>query len=299
MRITRPIGPNEVHTSHCEQAFVNGVSVSPDALGQRLAEVAWDTLTVSLVNEGVSADFSLRVEVALETDIAGVERCFFDVARRGRLDMRAVEDFIAAARAHPTAIAYCDGVCEYFYGVLVKERPEESSLPYEAYRGKFNRAADVLKDFDRPLAHTVGALIAFHFNTFSECTGVPNPSRVGAACARFGRWINGGTDGVDRGISDPLDDRLERLLTDFETERLLGWSVADLGALQQEAPVMEALVRQDIPEFDRTKLHVLLAELYAHAGDPPAARPHARELRNSPTLGAWSERLLDRLSGLE
>lgn len=299
IRITNPIGADDVLSGQCERAWLNDSAVSLAHLGGQLASITNDTVHVRLENDGVSADFTLKFQVASETDIDGVDRCFFNVARMMRLDMRAIEDFIAAARVYPSAIPYLDGVCSYFFGVLAKEKSAESSLPYDAYREKFNQAADALKDFHRPLARTISALIAFHFNHFPEARELAASSRVGAASKRFVCWLDGDTLEAERLTGAQSDDSLERLLTDLEAERLLSWTVASNQPMFPSLQEMESLLKQDIPEFDRTKLRILMSEFYAQNGNISEARRHARELRNSPTLGVWAERFLTRLNEKE
>lgn len=296
VRITKPLEKGDIQVGRCGYAWLNGVPLRPSDLDEKLGAERNNTVTVKLANEGVSAEFSLRFEIASEEDLAGVDCCFFDVARRGRLDMRAVEDFIIAARAFPTAIGYLDGICEYFYGVMAKERSADASLPYKAYREKFTRAEDSLKDFDRLLARVIGALITFHFNRFSESIDLAGKSRVGIASGRFDRWLARNTAGAKKLLAGTFDTRIEKLLTDYESERLIAWCVADPKALISHVMDIESLIRQDIPEFDRTKLRVLLAELYMDLGNRAKARNHARDLRNNPTFGPWAESVLERIN---
>jgi hypothetical protein len=295
MRITGSLDPANVMTSRCDRSWINGALVAPEDLGRQLAQIRNDSVTIRLANDNVSAEFTLRFEIAAVTDLEGVDRCFLDVARRGRLDRRAVEDFITMSRGYPTAMGYCDGICEYFYGVLIKERSPESSLPYARYREKFNRAVDALQDIERPLARVICALIAFHFNHFSRCLDVGEVNRVDVASGRFERWIAGDLLAAGQLPSRPRSDALERLLTDFEAERLLQWSVASPEALLSQIDDMESMARTDLAEFDRTKLRILLAELYASQGRVSEAKRHLRELRNNQALGDWAERLLVRV----
>ncbi len=60
-----------------------------------------------------------------------------------------IDGFIEDCRPFSTADLYYDGICHYLYGVLAKERSPDSSLPYEEYRDRFNRAADALRDYDK------------------------------------------------------------------------------------------------------------------------------------------------------
>lgn len=299
MRITHQIAPQDVVVGHCDRAWLNDKPISLKGIGRKLAAITNDTVCIRLENDGVSAEFTLRIEVATDTDIEGIDDCFLRVARSRRLDMRAIEEFIAGARAYPSAIGYADGISNYFYGVLAKEESLESSLAYDAYREKFNQAADVLKEFDRPLSRTIGALIAYHFNHFSESAALAKTCRVGVASQRFSCWLDGSKPGVGKLTPARFDLSLEPLLTDFDTERLLAWSVATTDSLLPWLDDMESMIRKDIPEFDRTKLRILLSELYVQTGNLVKAKGHASELRNSATLGDWSERILDPQSGTE
>jgi hypothetical protein len=293
-RITRTLQADEVRASHFDHAHINGTRVIPSKLGKKLSQTTNERVTVELANEGVTARFDISFEIASDIDLAGVDSCFLAVARLRRLDLRAIEDFISAARAFPSGMGYCDGICEYLYGVLAKERAQDSSLAYEAYREKFNRAADLLRDFQRPIAQAIGALVAFHFNHFSESPAMVGKLRVGIAATRFERWLEGDVRGARAALSREYDDSLEKLLTDLETERIISWSIARLKIILPQLQDIESILQQDIPEFDRAKLRILLAEIYSVQGDALKAKRHARELLNNPTLGHWAEQLIER-----
>ena len=294
LRIIKPLKTEDIHIGHCKDMWLNGMPVSLDGLVDKLVSTMNDTVMVKLANEGVHAEFQLCFEIAREVDLAGVDRCFFETARRGRLDKRSVEDFIESAQTYSSAIRYLDGICEYFYGVLIKEDPSKSSLPYEEYRNKFNRAEDALKDFDQSLARTIVALISFHFNRFYESVNSARGSRVSIASGRFERWIAKDVVGANSLLSQKFDAGVEKLFTDYEAERLISWCVSDKKVLISHMKNIESLIHKDITEFDRTKLHVLLAECFVELGDRENAICHARDLRNNPTFGQWAESVIER-----
>lgn len=290
LRVTRAIQPSEVDSLHASQARINGRAVPTGELGVALAKMKSTVAQVRLEGS-VHADFRLEFEIASGADIAGIEKSFAAAARRGRLDRRSIEDFIASARAYPSALAYCDGICEYLYGVLAKERSPESSLPFGEYRDKFNRAAEVLRDVHRPVAGVIQGLVAFHFNHFASAARSSPSSRVARASMQFMHWIRGERAPAEASRARP-NRPLDGLLTDLETERLLRWVLmppADSSSCIEE---IEAAVNADIPEFDRAKLRVLLGERYKAASRRPDAERHARELRNNPTFGPWAETIL-------
>jgi hypothetical protein len=290
LRVTRPLRPADIEVEHASAACLNGKAVSLDELGRQLAQLSTKVAVVRLIGD-IEVDFRIDIEIALDGDIAGVEQCFENAAHRGRLDRRAVEDVIAAARAFPTAIAYCDGICEYLYGVLAKERSPDSALPFEKYREKYNRAAEVLRDVDRPLAQLIQGLVAFHFNHFRFAVSCSPSTRIAAASQLYIGWLFK-VSGVDA-YAVGVDSRaVDRVLTDHDTEQVLRWVLSPSGYALSHAVDIEAAIDRDIPEFDRVKLRVLLAEVYGKAGRIADAQRHARELRNNPSLGPWAESVL-------
>jgi hypothetical protein len=293
LRVSRPLAPNAIQVFEAASATINGVAVAPKNLPARLAKIDFGTTEVVLRRQDVEARFVLNFEIALPEHLAGVEQCFQTAAHRGRLDRRAIEDFIQASRPFDTAIAYIDGISEYFYGVLAKERHPDCALPYAMYRDKFNRAAEALRDVDRTLAYTIRALVAFHFNHFELARRQSPGTRIGLASSLFAATLNGTTDS-SQSISP---QRFDGSLTDRDTETILRWTVKPESDPIAQLDDMERVLAGDLAEFDRAKLHVLLADAYLAAGRHSAARPHAQEMRNSPGFEAWADRVLQPLTG--
>ena len=280
----------------CSNAKLNGKEVSISSLSHKLSEITNDTVVVTLCNDSITSDFRISFEVASEEDLAGIDTCFIDVARRGMLDMRSIENFIDSTKPYSSAIQYCDGICEYFYGVLIKEHARGSTLPYDAYRDKFSRAADKLKKFSQPLSMSICALIAFHFNHFTDAMSFGGSTRTGIAAGRFTQWLAGNPNAAFNLRDKSCADGLEKMLTDYETEHVLRWSIEPPGIILNQAEELESLIHREIPEYDRTKFRVLLAETYAADGLLTDAHRHLRELINNPNLGPWAENLLKRIT---
>jgi hypothetical protein len=177
--------------------------------------------------------------------------------------------------------------------VLAKEHSPESSLPFHEYREKFNRAADLLRDFDRPLARLIHGLVAFHFNHFRVAASCFPSTRIAAASRRLNGWILGSSD-TDTGADTfgPTTPSADRLLTDLDTEHILRWVLLPSEKTLSQAPEIEDYIDRDIPELDRVKLRVLLAETYRRVGRLADAQRHARELSNNPSLEAWADSFL-------
>jgi hypothetical protein len=290
-RVSKRLLPADIKSDRCARATINGKPVPIIELGSILSKINRDTVTIELEGDRVSAVFKICFEIAEENDLAAVEKNFYEVARGRRLDRRAIEHFIHSSKPYGTAIGYCDGICDYFYGVLAKERSLESALPYQAYREKFNRAADRLKDFDRPLANILGALIAFHFNHFNEARTLAATSRVGIAASRFCNWLSQSIDEVEYQI-DIKHSNFENLVTDIDTERFIRWSVLESKELLLHKDEIVFWLKKEISDFDKAKGCILLSELALELGDSALATHYAREFRNSPTMGAWAEHII-------
>lgn len=291
-KITSRLLPSDISTERCTRALINGIALPISELGDKLSQINSDTITVQLEGDHVSAMFKLRFEIANEEDLVAVDRNFFEIARGLRLDMRAIEQFIHASKRYSTAIGYCDGICEYFYGVLAKERSPDSTIPYEAYQGKFNRAADELKAFDRPLARILGALIAFHFNHFVEARNLAGSSRVGVAANRFAKWLTAEIT-QDLTMDENMDSSLEKLVTDIDSERLIRWSISANNELSLYKEEIASMLHKEISDFDKAKAQILLGQLSLYQGDTEGALRYAKEFRNSPTMGIWAEHVIE------
>lgn len=302
-KINQSLNAKDVSVNNCNKAWINGTRVSIKKLKEKISEIYNDTITIRLANKDVYADFNLQFNIASIADLEGVENCFFAVAKRGRLDRREIENFIETARLYPTAINYCDGVCEYFYGILIKERSLESSLPYEKYREKLNKSNDSLKDFERPLALAICSLIRFNFNHFWSYDFQKNEktifNRVDLVSWRFSYWISGNNLAAEKVLSLQYNDNFEKNFTDFETEKILQWGIIPLEKLVKHIDDIESMMRLSSAEYDRTKLRILLSEIHAFVGNFSEARYYARELRNNQDFGLWSEKFLTRLSQKE
>lgn len=293
LTITRAINPRDVDTGACSTAIVNGIKMSAKELAGTLASIEQDTVRIILEGDGTTASFEVRIEIASDEDMAGVEHVFFGMVRDGRLDMRAIMQFIQEANQFKSAAGYCDGICEYFYGVLAKERSPESSLRYDVYREKFTRALDKLRTFDRPIANRVAGLIEFHFNHFSEAVSFSPDSRVGYAAAAFCGWLAGVSQRKWKQGPIVKEVRIESLLTDWDTERLVRWVVEEPSTLEGDVAQMEKMLLGNIAEFDRTKLHILLAQIGLSLKNQRQVLSHARELRNSPSVAHWADAAIE------
>lgn len=294
--VTRAFSVSDFDTGACSTANVNGKTIHVDQLGEVLAPIQQDTVRIVLEGDGVKASFEIRIDIASDKDILGVEEVFLELVLRRRLDVRAIEQFIDSASKYKTAAGYCDGICDYLYGVLIKERSSSTTLPYEEYRDKFTRALDKLGTYDRPLSNRICGLIEFNYNHFQEAAFLSPDSRVGHAATVFSRWLV--ESSPSKGQKDNLkgDERLELMLTDLDTEKLVSWSVKEPSELVDDGVQIEKMLLTEPAEYDQLKLHILLVQIGVHSKNREMVARHASNLRHNPTVGEWARRVMKTIS---
>ena len=163
-----PLQPADVVIEDAVRCLLNGSPVPLASLGERLAGMNKEFIELQLENAGATTRCVLDFRIADETHLAGVEAAFLRVARDHVLSIDALSRFIHDCREFPSAMPYCDGICHYLYGVMAKERAPDSGLQQAQYVERYLRASDELSGFDRPLARSIRALVAFHFNHFDD-----------------------------------------------------------------------------------------------------------------------------------
>ena len=290
VRVTRALSPEEIRTENSNRAELNGEIFPVAELAQKLAKVSSDVCRVLLSGAGESAEFTLNIRIASDEHLAGVEEQFARMVRGGHLDIRAIEEFIAAARPYYTAIGYCDGICTYLYGVLAKENSADSSLKYEDYPGRFSKAGDDLAAYDRPLARVIRSLVEFHFNHFREASILADETRVGRAAGRFAALLRAEKGEIEKETDmNAAFSSLEPLVTDWDTEQIVRWAIKPVDDLLRDVPDIESFLGRDLAEYDSVKLQLLLAEYYASIGDSFRVLELARPLRNLSALEVWAE----------
>ena len=297
LRITRPLAPSDVRVEGCDRAVLNGLEVPVSDLAHKLAGVSSDVYRIVLSRDSVAAKFEIDVRVASDEDLVGVEEQFRRTALGRQLNTRAVEQFVTDAAEFPSAIGYCDGICAYLYGVLARERATDSSLPHEAYVGKFTKAAEELAAYNRPLARIIGSLIEFHFNHFRDAARLSPDSRVGIVAARYAAWIACKRQSLILvSAANEALSNIEKLVTDWRSEAILRWGCRPLLELAKDVGNVEAFLGRDLAEFDKIKLRVLLGEFHAASGHAGHALKYAKELRNVLGFDEWAESLIQTLS---
>jgi hypothetical protein len=298
LKIQSPLSPAEVVIEDCSRCWVDERLIDVDSLRLLLADATTAFHVIRLSNDGAQTKATLDFQVAREHDLAGVERALARLASRRTLNLDAVGHFISECREYETGISYCDGISHYLFGVMAKEQLPGSGLARESYPSRYAQAVDQLTDIDRPMARSVRALVAFHFNHFLDAESLAPPGALRSTAEAFADlldgkpWHNG--DGFEVGAEAAVED----LFTDQVTLEILEDSSKGLASLTLMKDSLLSSLGRMTSGYDKTKRLLLTAEVLSYQDKPEAredARRLLRQLASQGFVRAWSEAVTTRL----
>ncbi|AGW91527.1 hypothetical protein N234_15970 [Ralstonia pickettii DTP0602] len=298
LKVMTPLNPADVVVEDVTRCWVNGQAVVPGSLSTHLALMTQEFVEIKLGNEGAASHCVLDFRIADEAHLVGVESSFLRMVRDHVLSIDAVARFIQDCRGFASAMPYCDGICQYLYGVMAKERAPDSGLRSEQYTEKFLQATDTLSGFDRPLARSVRALVAFHFNQFDDAELLAPEGALRYASGAFAGLLRGLPWHFEKAFVLATAGAVEHLLTDQDTLQVLADASHGLVELKALADELQAHLRRAPSGYDRLKRALLAAEALAARDDAAShaqARKLAREWLGPADTSAWAQALLERL----
>lgn len=296
--ILSSLRPDDIDVMDATGCAVNGRPMKLISLGACLAEMSREYVEVELTNGGAVTRCLLDFRIAAEDHLAGVERAFLRMANDRALSIDAVSRFIHDCQYFEDAMLYCDGICHYLYGVMAKEKSADSGLRPDQYAERFVRASEELSGFDRPLARSIRALVAFHFNQFDEAERWAPEGALRHAAGAFSGLLQGLPWHYGAAFSPSLGSAVEDLLTDQDTLQVLSDSSCGLVELKDHSNELHERLRRAPAGYDRLKRVLLATEALAEMDDDAShvlARRLAREMAGQLETRAWAEAILERL----
>jgi hypothetical protein len=291
--------PGDVVMEDTTRCLLNGQTVAMAELGSRLARMSREFVELELTNTGTVTSCKLDFRIADEGHLVRVEEAFLRMARDRVLTIDSLSRFIQDCRTFEDAMPYCDGICHYLYGVMAKEKSADSGLRQGQYVERFVRASDELAGYDRTLARSIRALVAFQFNQFDEASRFSiEGSSLRHAAGAFSDLLKGLPWHYGAAFAPPLVCAVQDLLTDQDTLQVLADASCNLVQLKAHSEILEEHLRRATAGYDRLKRVLLSAEAMAARGDKKSyatARALAREMAGRPDTRVWAEALLERL----
>lgn len=194
------------------------------------------------------------------------------------------------------AAEFANALSNYVIGLAIKQgRDTGTVLPFDRFKDKFMEALGVLRHLDIPLAAGVSEVIRFNLNDFTSWIqtkdsfpglGIASEffNTPGEVLAKPPRPRRDALAGVAK---CPVDDLTERII---EASLMITEQRFNDTALETFLPPL--MKWSPLPEYDRQKLHVLMAAMHSGQGNPGEASPHLRALRSDPNFGGWAEQVL-------
>lgn len=297
VQLMTPLTASDVVVHDATNCRLNGEPLALDSLGLRLMAMRREYVELEISGGGLTTRCVLDFRVADEVQVAGVEAAFSRMAQEKILSLEAISRFNRECRGLTGADLYYDGICQYLYGVMAKERAPDSGLLYEQYIQRYLRASEVLAGFERPLARSIRALVAFHFNQFREAELLASEGLLRRVAGAFVRLLQGLPWHDEKASSSGVGSTVEDLLTDQETLHVLDDLSFSMAHMKDHAEEMLARARRASSGYDRLKCQLLAGEAFASRNDEVAraeARRLARELVGVETTSAWAKALLER-----
>ena len=141
--VTRAIDAAQIRLVSTYRCTVNGKSASAARLATMLANSESGFFDIYLYGEDsqVETRYEVSVEIPSIDDVRWVERDFGKLATSGSLSIHSINEFAQSTGGAVSARRYLDGLVNYLFGVLAKDRRGETALNQDQGRAKLNEAA--------------------------------------------------------------------------------------------------------------------------------------------------------------
>ncbi|GAT01847.1 uncharacterized protein RMCFA_1959 [Mycolicibacterium fortuitum subsp. acetamidolyticum] len=283
--------PEDWRFVNARSVRVNGKRCSERDARVALASTSVGVVSVTLGGDVTDQEFEFSFRIANSKDLAGVDQRLTELIEGRSLTISAIDSFIIRTEKFETARYYRDGLANYFYGVLARERSSESGLvrsstDVDAYKHRFDDAVERLGKFDRPTAEAICGLVAFHYNQFDLALRKTRSPRIARVARRFASLL-GATPDTSTPRLEIDKSSLDYVLSDTEIERIITWCAIPLDGCSSQ--IVDEIERSlsDIPATDALKLRVIAAEHHLAAGEPARGMDHLMHLRHARALEGW------------
>ena len=298
LAIVTPLKATDVAVEDATLCVINGRQVTPSGLSVCLASMTHEFVELELHNEGTKICCRLDFRIADEEHLAGVEAAFLRMARDRTLNLDATARFIQDCSGFTSATPYVNGICRYLTGVMAKERSQDSGLPMDKYIECYLQASDELAGYDRPIAQSVRALVAFHFNHFEDAESLAAEGALRHASGAFAGLLQGLPWHFEAAFSPLPGNAVEHLLTEQDTQQILASASHGLIELKSHTTELWLALKRTPAGHDRLKQLLLTSEAFSALDDAASQKTAislVRELAAHTETRAWAETMLKRL----
>ena len=114
------------------------------------------------------AEYTFDFKIPNKIELEKVDNLFFQVVGNTKLHIDVINKFQSKVKEFKTTKFYTSALSNYLYGVLAKDQCGSTSLPYKAFKEKYNESLELLKKFDTDLSNNIVNIINLNFNNFQN-----------------------------------------------------------------------------------------------------------------------------------
>lgn len=243
----------------------------------------------------------LTFRVAPAEELEKIEELFISSMITLTISVAAAHEFWETTRPHWTHTAsgeYANALSNYLIGIAIKQGDSGAEhLPFDRFKNKLLEALEVIQHLDLSLARGVAGIIRFNLNDFVDWTDEA-PAFPGLRSA--GRFFNSPARSLGRARTAPRSTlgQTAKCPVDDLTERVISATLLILEG-RASSPALRSLLPpllkwSPLSEYDRQKLHALMAAMHLENKDQRRAAAHFRALRSDVNFGPWAEQHLEK-----
>jgi hypothetical protein len=300
------INPDEILIEHGSEikTSVDGhdyYEVSRTRLTQLIAEKEEGRVDIRLKNtracddSHATSDYRINFRIPAKSDLLAIDKIFTETMTILPIAVSSANTFWETCADHRNSTAssdYANALSNYIIGMAIKQGDQMKALSFDRFKDKFLDALEILRNFDTPLAIGITEIIRFNLNDFTNWpTTIATLPDLGAAASFFqspGGALNSPAKQRRAALSQtsqcPVDDLTERTVKATIMILEKRYNSKDLETL-----LPPLLKWSPLGEYDRQKIHVLMAAMYIGKENITQAEPHLRAVRSDPNLKEWVE----------
>jgi hypothetical protein len=169
--IFKKLKEDSIEIQHADSYYLdNNFRLEAD-LKTYLSSRCYGIYNVSLVkhqenNVSKKTEYNFDFKIPDESELEKVDSLFFEVMGGGNLNLDVINKFQNMVIKFKTAEFYIDALSNYLYAILAKDQCGGTSLPYNAFKEKYNQSIEILNKFDTDLACNIVSFINLNINNF-------------------------------------------------------------------------------------------------------------------------------------
>jgi hypothetical protein len=243
----------------------------------------------------------LIFKIAPLEELKNIETTFISSMKDLPISISAAHTFWNLARdlwSHTASGDYANALANYLIGLAIKQGdPGANHMRFELFKDKLMEALAVLQHIDLPLAHGLTGIIRLNLNEFGYWPNLasvfPDLQAAGAFFHNPGETLAGKRRKPRGAIGPmskcPVDDLTEWIIN--VTLMILDGRTSTPSLYSILSPLLSL---SPLAEYDRQKIHVLMAAMHLENNCPESAAQHFRSLRADVNFGTWAAKFFER-----